>query len=98
VVANNTPSADGCHVEAPRKLQVSKSGRGSGTVTSRPAGIDCGPTCTAFFPNKTTVTLRATPNAGSAFVRWSGACSGTKATCTVVMNRARDVTATFKRR
>src|SRR4051812_42750573 len=30
-------------------LTVIKAGAGSGTVTSNPAGIDCGATCTASF-------------------------------------------------
>ena len=38
------------------------------------------------------VTLTATPNAGSTFAGWSGACSGT-GTCVVTMNAAQTVTA-----
>jgi len=36
----------------PITLTVSKTGRGTGTVTSVPAGIDCGPTCSAIYPPK----------------------------------------------
>jgi hypothetical protein len=75
-------------------LSVSKAGTGSGTVTSSPAGIDCGSTCTAGYTSGTSVTLTATPAAGSVFAGWSGACSGT-GTCTVAMSAARSVTATF---
>jgi len=39
---------------------------GNGTVTSSPAGINCGTTCSASFARNTTVTLTATPDAGSA--------------------------------
>ena len=42
----------------------------------------------------TTATLTATANATSTFDGWSGACSGT-GTCTVTMDQARSVTATF---
>jgi hypothetical protein len=75
-------------------LTVSRNGSGSGTVTSSPAGINCGTTCSAFYSEGTTVTLTPTPDAGSSFTGWSGACSGTGA-CTVTMDQARSVTATF---
>jgi len=76
-------------------LTVNLSGAGSGTVTSAPAGITCGPTCVASFPSGTAVTLTALPAAGSLFMGWSGGgCSGS-GTCTVVLNGATTVTATF---
>ncbi len=75
---------------------------GSGKVTSNPAGIDCGATCIASFIPKVcqgscveTVTLTATPTAGSSFTGWGGACSGTALICTVTMDAAKSVTATF---
>ena len=40
-------------------LTVSKTGSGSGTVTSNPAGINCGSTCSASYANDTSVTLTA---------------------------------------
>jgi Divergent InlB B-repeat domain len=76
-------------------LTVAKSGSGSGTVTSAPAGISCGPTCLSYFANGSAVALSAAPDAGSSFAGWSGAgCSGTS-TCTVALNAAQAVTATF---
>jgi hypothetical protein len=75
-------------------LTVSKAGSGAGTVTSSPAGINCGSTCQATYASGTMVTLTATPDAGSTFTGWSGACTGT-GSCTVTMNAARAVTATF---
>jgi hypothetical protein len=82
--------------KAGHPLTVSKAGDGSGPVSSSPAGIACGSSCSASFGTGTTVTLTATPNAGSVFAGWSGACSGTSA-CTVVMDAPRNVTATFTR-
>ncbi|MEI6209704.1 MAG: DUF1566 domain-containing protein [Desulfuromonadales bacterium] len=76
-------------------LSTSKTGSGSGTITSNPVGISCGATCSASFTNGTSVTLTATPDTGSAFAGWSGACSGT-GTCTVTMDTAWSVRAVFK--
>ncbi len=66
-------------------LTVNKTGTGSGTVTSSPAGINCGSTCRAQFTQGTVVTLTASPTAGSTFTGWSGGgCSGT-GTCQVTL-------------
>lgn len=67
---------------------------GGGTVTSSPAGISCPGTCTASFSGGTVVTLTATPGAGTSFIGWSGACTGTGG-CVITMNAANSVTATF---
>ncbi len=75
-------------------LTAATAGAGSGTITSSPAGIDCGSDCTQSYNDGTSVTLTASPAAGSAFTGWSGACSGS-GTCTVTMSEARSVTATF---
>ncbi len=76
-------------------LAVSKSGTGSGTVTSLTAGINCGADCSETLVEGTSVTLTAAPAGGSTFTAWSGSgCSGTS-TCTVVMSAARAVTAQF---
>jgi hypothetical protein len=78
----------------PQSLTVSRGGGGSGTVTSSPTGIACGPTCSASFPHGTPVTLTATPAAGSMFAGWSGACTGS-GQCSVTMTTNQTVTATF---
>ena len=63
-------------------VTVQKQGNGSGTVTSTPAGIDCGTTCSNQFSEGTRVSLNAAAAPGSSFAGWSGDCSGTGA-CTV---------------
>lgn len=75
-------------------LTVNRAGSGAGTVTSNLAGIDCGTTCAQAYRPTTSVVLTASASSGSAFVGWSGSCSGT-GTCTVSMTSARSVTATF---
>ena len=76
-------------------LTVIKTGTGTGTVTSTPPGINCGPTCSYNFDEDTLVTLTAAPAAGSTFSGWSGACTGT-GTCQVMMDAAKSVTASFE--
>jgi hypothetical protein len=82
-------------VVATDTLAVSKAGSGTGTVTSSPAGIDCGAMCSASYNNGTVVTLTAQADTSSTFSSWSGCDSASGTTCTVTMNAARSVTATF---
>jgi hypothetical protein len=87
---------------ATQTLSVALSGdgadNGSGNITSAPAGIDCGTTCSALFPRASSISLRSTPASGSYFSRWSGDCSGSDTSlCTVTMDAARNVGAHFKR-
>ncbi|PPK76059.1 putative repeat protein (TIGR02543 family)/RHS repeat-associated protein [Methylobacter tundripaludum] len=116
----------------PITLNVSKAGSGTGTVTSVPAGIDCGITCSTIYSPKlaaqyddsrktrehedgddddghkhddehehdhgkpaASVTLTAAPATGSTFQGWTGACTGTAATCTVTMDQTKSVSANF---
>jgi hypothetical protein len=106
------PSAEECEVtmEEDRKvtatfkveptpefsLKVDPKGNGSGTVTSSPAGINCGATCSAKYSEGETVVLTESPGAGSTFVGWTG-CDEVPAVteCEVTMEEARAVTATF---
>ena len=77
-------------------LTVVKDGTGTGTVTSSPAGINCGTDCTETYNSGTSVTLTAAPSIGSIVGGWSGGgCSGTGLTCTVTMDAAKTVTVTF---
>jgi hypothetical protein len=79
----------------PVELSVAKSGTGSGTVTSSPAGINCGGTCASNFAVGQQVTLTASPASDSSFSGWSGGgCAGT-GTCQVTLSVATSVTATF---
>jgi alpha-tubulin suppressor-like RCC1 family protein len=82
-------------VAGQRTLSVVRSGAGTGSVTSNPAGIDCGSDCSEPYADNTSVTLTATPAAGSTFAGWSGCDTVSGATCTVTMTASRTVTATF---
>ncbi len=76
-------------------VMVGLGGNGSGTVSSSPAGISCGATCSASYDEGTPITLTATPAAGSVFAGWlGGPCTGTGA-CTFTMATTFTVTATF---
>jgi hypothetical protein len=68
------------------KITISKNGKG--TVTANPAA--------ASYTSGTVVTLTATPDPGSPWIGWAGACSGTATTCTLTMNSDKSVTANFK--
>jgi hypothetical protein len=70
--AGNPPPADPACSTPGRVLTVNRSGSGSGTVTSNPAGINCGTDCTESFASGTVVVLNAAPNAGSFFAGWFG--------------------------
>ena len=75
-------------------LAVARSGEG--TVTSDPAGIDCGNDCSNDYQEGTAVTLTATPAEGYDFAGWSDDCTNLTGTCTVTMDQAHSVTATFE--
>jgi len=76
-------------------LNIIKSTAGSGTVTSTPAGISCGTTCTSSFASPSSISLNAVASAGYAFTGWSGGgCSGSGG-CIVNLAANSNVTATF---
>jgi List-Bact-rpt repeat protein len=81
----------------PETLSVGKTGTGKGSITSNPAGIRCGRTCSSAYPYGTTVALTALPAKGSTFKGWSGACSG-PGTCRLTLRQKRSVTASFARK
>jgi hypothetical protein len=76
-------------------LAITKLGSGSGTVTSNPAGIDCGATCAANYTSGIPVTLTATSNPDSTFVGWGGDCGGQGNPCSLTMTSSKTVSATF---
>ena len=71
---------------------------GGGKITSAPAGIDCGATCSAPFAWGTMIQLTANPAAGSVVTGWSGPCAGTTGpTCTFVLSANTSVAVSFAR-
>ena len=69
---------------------------GTGHVTSTPAGIDCGATCTASFASGTSITLFASVTTGR-FESWTaGPCAGsTNPSCTFTIGANTTATASF---
>lgn len=86
------------HQAKPKKtvLKVGRGGPGKklGTITSDPAGIDCGKTCKHTFDAGTKVTLTAGAGTGAVFKKWTGACKGNGA-CVVTLTKSRTVGALF---
>ena len=76
-------------------LTITKSGTGTGGVSSSPAGIDCGDTCEAAFEENTVVTLTASPDPGSTFCGWTSTSSESAAAVTVTMSEDATVDACF---
>lgn len=76
------------------ELTVTRTGSGTGTVTSNPAGITCATDCSELVGTGKILVLTATPGTGSMFGGWSGSCTGT-GTCSVTLDSDKTVTATF---
>ena len=85
-------------------LSVTKAGTGSGTVTSSPAGITCGSTCSASFTSGASVTLTAATRWNAVFVGWnctgtsSSTCQSTARSLNISLTGNTTVQATFRRR
>ena len=75
-------------------IRVTKSGDGTGVVTSDVAGIDCGSDCYDFFMDGSTVVLTAVADSGNEFVEWSGAGTGA-VTRSILMDGNKVVNAEF---
>jgi hypothetical protein len=69
-------------------LGLTKSGTGSGSVTSNPAGITCGTDCSEAYSSGTIVSLIATPDSGSTFAGWSGDSDCSDGNLTMTANKA----------
>ncbi|MEZ4402231.1 MAG: hypothetical protein R3B06_19560 [Kofleriaceae bacterium] len=79
-------------------LTVTKLGGGSSTsVSSFPAGVSCGATCTAQYPAGSVVELDAFASGLWIFSEWTGDCAGTDSFCTFTMDANKAVTAQFIR-
>lgn len=86
-------------------LSVSTNGTGTGTITMTTdtgVGYNCtstggilSGTCLTILNTGSSVMLTANPASGSTFSGWSGVCTNTSGTCSVYMNAANSVTATF---
>lgn len=94
VAMSATRSVTATFAVAEYTLTVGLTGFGKGSVSSTPAGIACGSTCSAPFTSGTSVTLTATARSTSIFSGWSGACGGT-GECAVIMAAATSVGANF---
>jgi hypothetical protein len=68
---------------------------GNGRVMSSPPGIDCPSSCEASFREGTVLTLTATAQGGFRFDGFSGGGCSTSSPCTLSLDAARAVTATF---
>ncbi len=68
---------------------------GEGSVHIDVANKECTTNCSEVYAVGTVVTLTPIPDSGYKFTGWSGACSGTT-DCTMTMNQAGAVTATFE--
>lgn len=85
-------------------LKILKMGLGSGSITSNPAGINCGADCEETFDDDESITLLVTADANSTFAGWAvdphadldtdPDCLGTAA-CVVSMNVARSLRPVF---
>jgi hypothetical protein len=75
-------------------LTVTKSGSGSGTVTSSVGAINCGATCSDTYAGGTAITLTAAPAGGNQFTGWLGPCTGV-GTCNFTFNGSTMAVATF---
>jgi hypothetical protein len=62
-------------------VTVTRSGNGTGSISSSPAGVACGTQCSKQFDYGSPVTLTAVPDAGATFSQWTGACAGQGAAC-----------------
>jgi hypothetical protein len=101
--ANNMPSTSPAFSHTVNQvfftLTVSKSGAGLGSVGSEPVGITCGTDCSESYAGGTVVTLVALPETGSVFAGWSAGSGSATCTglgnCTVTVNAASSITATF---
>jgi hypothetical protein len=81
---------------APPRIALNVVIRGPGAVVVR--GVRCRSSCTRSLARGAVVRLAAKAPAGSVFVRWGGACSGTRAWCSINLAKPTTVVARFRPR
>ena len=74
-------------------LTVQKTG--TGTISSDPAGLSCDAACTTVTRSFTADRVVLTASPATEFRGWSGACSGSAPTCSVILDGAKTVIAAF---
>jgi hypothetical protein len=83
------------HAQSARVLTITVAGSGFGTVTSEPAGIQCGTPCSGSYAPGASVTLTAVPDSESHFAGWSGCDSVAGNRCAVRLAASRTLSANF---
>jgi len=68
---------------------------GAGTVASLDRLVSCGSNCAAAYTSGASTTLVAQAASGYVFAGWSGACTGTSPSCTLMVNEHLTVGAAF---
>jgi uncharacterized repeat protein (TIGR02543 family) len=76
-------------------VTVTKSGAGTGSVTSTVGKLNCGSACSSPLAVGTVVTLTAKAASNSVLTAWTGDCAGAQATCTFTITAENNVTANF---
>jgi len=82
--------------DEPEELTLSVSVVGSGRITSRPSGIDCGTNCSQQYAEGQEVSLFASAAVDWEFESWNGASQcGSSQTCTIAVNQNSAISARF---
>jgi uncharacterized repeat protein (TIGR02543 family) len=68
---------------------------GSGNVFSSDKLLSCGSTCIVAYAFGATTTLTAQPSSGYRFAGWTGACTGTSPTCSLLITEHLTAAASF---
>ena len=85
------------NVEAqPAVLQLWNPGPAAGSIDSNVPSLSCASLCSVAMTVGDTVTLTAKPAPGNQLDGWDGDCSGSGATCTLLMDDTKLVIAAFK--
>jgi len=77
------------------KLDIMKTGNGTGSIISDPTGISCGNDCAEEYSLDTQITLNALAAPDSLFQGWSGNCSGTNPIITLNLEASKICSANF---